>query len=818
MYKTALLFLWSGASLVFAQANNVAVTTGQYNTARTSSTWNEQVLNTSDVNVNQFGKLMSLNVDGWVFAQPLYVRGVSINGVVRNVLYVATMHNSVYAFDADHPGTAPLWTVNFGASVTAPTANGCPSASFTGPELGILSTPVIDQRTNTLYAVSASPSGAGFVHLLHAIDLSTHLDKFGSPKQIQASVPGTGYDARSGNVTLSTASADVQRTALLLANGTVYAAFGSCGPDTDPWHGWMLGYNAATLAQTFAFNSTPNGGQGGIWQSGRGPVADTSGDIYFNTGNATAFTQADSSVTTGSSTGDANNQNFAERFLRLTGTGQFMASYPPANYSSLNNNDLDFSSSGPLLIPGTTLLVTGGKDGVIYVFDSNNMATPAQSFQATGAGTCAYSEDGCDQIHDLAFWNNTLYVWGTNDNLRAYAFNRATSRFNPSPASQNPTYKTGYHSATLAVSGNGAQTGTGIVWAVTPNSILHAFDASNVASELWNSSFNSGRDSLPSAPRFTEATVANGKVYVATHSNQVAVYGLLSDFTLSTATPSVAALQGGPAIVDLTVDPIGSNGTVALAVTSGLPAGATASFSPASVTGAGTSVLTINTSASTPTGTYNLIVSGTMPGEVRTASVSLVVTTTDRIPPGWTCCTYSYNGPSTVMHFSAWDTQSGLKSIRAVQVVNSTVSIPSFEKGTHATVNFSATESGWSSYVKFQLVDVAGNVSYINPCELVASRHPGKPVPFTVKNLSPAESYVTIINGSPGVKNLRFSVNVGAHADIIEVAGLGDGETRQLSVKSLLNASGDAVTITVLGKPEGTAHIIFAPGPMSPAR
>ncbi len=155
MYKKALLFLWAGSSFAFAQTSSVAITTGQYNTARTSSTSNELLLNSSDVNVNQFGKLMSWNVDGWVFAQPLYVPGVSINGVVKNVVYVATMHNSVYAFDADHPGAGPLWTTNFEQSVTAPTANGCPAQSFTGPELGILSTPVVDQNSNTLYAVSA---------------------------------------------------------------------------------------------------------------------------------------------------------------------------------------------------------------------------------------------------------------------------------------------------------------------------------------------------------------------------------------------------------------------------------------------------------------------------------------------------------------------------------------------------------------------------------------------------------------------------------------------------------------------------------------
>ncbi len=272
MFLRCLITLTILGSGLLAQSGPSAITTGQYNAARTSATQAESILSPANVNTNQFGKLASWAVDGWIFAQPLYVPGISINGTVKNVVYVATMHNTVYAFDADNLGGTPLWSVNLGPSVKAPTANGCPSSAFTGPELGILSTPVVDPTTNTMYAVAAQPSGGGFIHYLHALDLSTKAEKFGGPVQIQASVSGTGYDAQNGKVTLSTASADVQRAALLLANGTVYAAFGNCGPDQDPWHGWLVGYNASNIqSQSFAFNTTPNGGQGGIWQSGRGP-------------------------------------------------------------------------------------------------------------------------------------------------------------------------------------------------------------------------------------------------------------------------------------------------------------------------------------------------------------------------------------------------------------------------------------------------------------------------------------------------------------------------------------------------------------------
>ncbi len=509
------------------------------------------------------------------------------------------------------------------------------------------------------------------------------------------------------------------------------------------------------------------------------------------------------------------------RFVELNSQGQFLASYPPANYSSLNNNDLDFSSSGPLSIPGTTLFVTGGKDGVIYVFNSANMSNPVQSFQATGTSACSYTENGCDQIHDIAFWNNTLYVWGSSDILRAYTFNPTNNQFATTPTSQNNVYQVGYHPAAMAVSGNGTQSGTGILWAVTPVGtstppMLHAFDASNVASELWNSNQNSGRDGLPTYPRFVEPTVTNGRVYVATHSDQVAIYGLLSDFTIAASAPTVTAYQGGSGTVTIDITSLtGSSAPTNLAVLSGLPPGATATFNQPSVTGSSTSILTIATTSATPTGAYNLLISGTRAGETRSASVALTVTTADTVPPQWTCCSYSSSGSSTVLNFSAWDTQSGLKSIDVVQVVGATISIPPFTAGTSSVVSFSATESGWSSYVKFRLTDEAGNISYIDPAFLDATREPGRPVSFGVKDVTPAEGIITIQNGSPGLKNARIEIDDGAKPKHIEVAGLKDGEVKVVDIVSLLPSSGCTVTVTPLGKPGGSALFIFASGSMS---
>lgn len=797
-----------------AQTVNPQILTGQYDSNRTSSTHNEIILSPSNVNVNQFGKLFSWSVDGWIFAQPLYVPQVSINGAPHNVVYVATMHNSVYAFDSDHPGAGPLWVVNLGPSVTAPTASGCPAQTFTGPELGILSTPVIDPSTNTLYAVSASPSGSGYVHYLHALDLSTKAEKFGGPVQIQASVPGTGYDAQSGRVSLNAASTDIQRTSLLLANGIVYLGFGNCGPDNDPWHGWLVGYNAANLqSQNFVFNTTPNGGQGGIWQSGRGIVADNSGDVYFNTGNATVYNSNDSTVTTGTSAGDAAQNDYAMRFLKLTPGGQVLASYPPANYTNLNNYDLDFSSSGPLLIPASNTLLTGGKDGIIYSFDAGNLSTPLQQFQATGTSACGYNSNGCDQIHGLAFWNNTLYVWGSNDVLRAYSFNRSTNQFNTSPVAVG-TFQTTYNPAAFSISANGTVPSSGVLWAVTYNNVVHAYNASTLGAEIWNSSMNAGRDALPSYPRFVEPTVANGFVYVATHSNQVVAYGLLSDFTLSTSAPSLTVNTGSSGSVAISVTSLTGSSNVALSVASGLPSGASATFSPQTVAGSASSTMSINVPSSVAPGTYNLIINGTGSSSTRSANVSLVVATADTTPPQWSCCTSTSNGASTVMTFSAWDTQSGLKSITPVQVVGATVSIPNFTPGTNSVVNFTATESGWSSYVKFQLSDVAGNTSLIDPVFVNASRQPGPPVPFAVKDISPAEGVITIQNGSPGLKNLRITVINGNQSTKFEVAGLKDDQTEILNIASALPSDGATVTITPLGAPNGSAQLIFASGPM----
>ncbi|MBV9037346.1 MAG: hypothetical protein JO182_22840 [Acidobacteriaceae bacterium] len=724
-------------------------------------------------------------------------------------------------------------------STTSGGSGTCPSLNYQGPYLGILSTPVIDPNAKTLYAVRASGVRGSYTHYLHALDITTGQDKQ-SAVTIQANVAGSGYNAKSGRVYLGSGT-EVQRTALLLANGTVYAGFGNCGPDADPWHGWVVGYSASNLQRKFVFNSTPNGGQGGIWQSGRGLVPDASGNIYLATGNSTVYNSNDANVTTGDPSKDAAKGDYPMRVVQLSSAGAFQTSYPPPNYPSLNNNDLDFSSSGPLLVPGANLLVAGGKDGMVYTFNTPNFGNPVQNFQATGTGTCPYSEDGCDQIHDLAFWNNRLYVWGSHDVLRSFVFNPSNNTFSTSPDSQN-TITVGYTPATIAVSGNGTQSGTGIVWSVTPDSVLHAFDAGKVGTELWNSTQNSN-DSLPSFVRFVEPTVANGRVYVPTGSNQLVVYGILGQFSVSASPSSLSVQQGNSTSFAVNVGSLGGfDGTVNLSI-SGLPANATASFNPSSVTGSGSSTVTITTAASTPTGTSSLVVSANAPGinQTRTANVALTVTSSDTTPPTATCCTYTTNSDgSYTLNYTGQDTGSGMQSIVPVQLVNATASIPSFQVGTTDVIPWTATEYGFGSYAQFQLTDVAGNSAFIDPIFYDSGKQPlrqtGEPQPFEVKNICKAnvckyvtntggtamdrygEGTVTIQNGPSGLKNLRIQANNGENLGQIEVAGMHDNETRIVDISSILpNAGPVTVQLTPLGKPGGTAIIIFGPGPVTPA-
>ena len=536
------LALMASAGLLCAQ---VDVLTANYDNNRTNGNLNETILNLNNVNPTQFGKLYSFPVDGEVYAQPLYAHGLSMPGKgTLNVLYVATMHNSVYAFDADATsGTAPLWHVNLGSPINPASFNIAGAAPYSDilNEIGILSTPVIDRTGGTIYVVDETLVNGSMAFYLHALDITSGSEKLNGPVQIQASVEGDGWggsgDSVNGQLSLI-ASDHLQRTGLLLANGTVYIGFGSHG-DYAPWHGWIVAYSAADLQQTAVFNTTPSAAGSSIWQGGRGLAADADGSVYCSTGNG----NFDGVVSWG------------ETVLRFTPTLDIADWFTPSEYADWTDDDQDYGSNGPILVPGTNLLIAGGKAGLVALIDRTNMghqasdAEAVQVFQSTGPTKFA--------IFNAALWglpaDPILYVWAFNDALREYQMQNGT--FNTTPLATNTTASNALPFSGMTVSSNGAVPWSGILWATTvaqdtlPSAgTLHAFNALEVGQELWNSNMEGTRDTLGNFTKFANPTVANGKVYVPTASGQVVVYGLLP-------VPGVTAVVNAASFSSYTVAP-----------------------------------------------------------------------------------------------------------------------------------------------------------------------------------------------------------------------------------------------------------------------
>ncbi|HZQ24882.1 MAG TPA: hypothetical protein VFA89_18990 [Terriglobales bacterium] len=518
-------------ALVLPAVAQVAVTTQHNDNNRSGQNLNETVLNTSNVNVSSFGRLFARHVDGQIYAQPLYVPNLVIGKVKRNVVYVVTEANNVYAFDADDANAfSPLWSVNLGTPVPyTDIASYCVDIH---PQIGITGTPVIDTVTNTIYVVAKSKdvNTNTFRFMLHALDLISGREKSGSPVTIAGRVKGTGYDSHNGYVQFRPLYHN-NRPGLLLLNGVVYVGFGSTC-DTQPWHGWVFGYDAATLAQTNIFNATPNGYSGGIWGAGTGLAADAD-NIYIMTGNGTF--DATAPVPT----------DYGDSVVKINVSSGLKAVdyFTPFDQSFLNHNDVDLGSGAPMIIPGTSFIVGIGKDASLRLMDSNNLGQyhgsyngDLQEFLATTPPFFA------PFMGTPIYWNSpnfgpVIYIWGSGDYLKAYQFSNGL--FNETPITQSTTAGViGYsNSVPLSLSANNSQTGTGIVWAAGPYSgdanqktvkgIVRAFDATNLGVELWNSQQNATRDAVGLYAKFCPPTVANGKVYVATFSGQLVVYGLL---------------------------------------------------------------------------------------------------------------------------------------------------------------------------------------------------------------------------------------------------------------------------------------------------
>src|SRR5216684_2847543 len=492
--------------------SNVDVITYHYDNGRSGMNVNETTLTPANVNSTQFGKKGEFTVDGRVDAQPLYLSQVTVGGQNKNVLYVATEHGSVYAFDADSiSGTTStfLWkstTLGSGETSSDP-VGGCNQVS---PEIGITATPVIDRARNAIYVVAMSKNASGnYFQRLHALNLSTGAELFSGPQTISATYPGTGDNSSGGNVIFD-AKQYKERPGLLQINGTIYTS-------------WVMAFSADTLAQTSVLNLVPNGSEGGIWMAGTAPAADAAGNMFFIMGNGDFDTTLNAS-------GFPANGNCGNCFVKLsTSSGLKLADYfTPHNTVAESNADQDFGSGGGILLLDVTdsggntrhLSVGAGKDSLIYVVDRDSMgkfnASTDQIYQEISGqlGGGVYSMP--------AFFNNTVYYGAVGDALKTFPVTNAKLALTPSSQS---VHNFGYPGTTPSVSANG--TTNGIVWAIENNgAVLYAYDATDLTKELYNSNQAANNRDHFSGNKFITPIVVNGKVYVGTQTS-VAVFGLL---------------------------------------------------------------------------------------------------------------------------------------------------------------------------------------------------------------------------------------------------------------------------------------------------
>jgi outer membrane protein assembly factor BamB len=489
--------------------------------ARTGQMLAETTLTLANVNSTTFGKLRFLPADGKVDGQPLFVTNLTVGAATHNVVYVVTEHNSVYAYDAD--SGAALWQKSLTSAGETPSADaGCTDLT---PEIGITSTPVIDRSrgpNGALYAVAMTTDAGGNVHhRLHAIDLSTGAELFGGPTEISATYPGNGAEGSNGLLTFNPALHTV-RAALTLVNGNIYMGWTAHCMGGN-YNGWLMTYSADTLKQTGALPVTPNGSKGSIWMAGSGMASDGT-SIYFIDGNGTFGTNLNAQ-------GFPADGDLGNAFVKLSATAtpvatDYFAMFDVVAQAAADN---DFGSGGAMLLPdqitsnGTVkhLAVGAGKDNNIYVVDRDNMGkwNPAtNNIWQMLSGVLAGGIWGSP-----AYYNNVVYYGGQTDALKALPVTNALLATTPS--SQSPT-RFPYPGATPAISANGVS--NGIVWAAENGAVaaLHAYDATNLGRELYNSNQAGARDQFGAGNKFITPMIAAGKVYVGT-TNGVAVFGLL---------------------------------------------------------------------------------------------------------------------------------------------------------------------------------------------------------------------------------------------------------------------------------------------------
>ena len=500
------------------------VLTYHYDMSRQGVTSQETILTPSNVNSSSFGKVSFFSVDGKVDAQPLYLNTQTdtISGVRDSTVFVATEHDSVYAFGANS-GTQ-FWRVSaLGQGETTSDNHGCGQIS---PEIGITGTPVIDRqqgRSGAIYFVAMSKDSSGHYHQrLHALDLRTGAELFGGPTEITATYPGSGDGSQGGQVIFAPGQY-AERTGLLELGGTIYIAFTShC--DQRPYTGWVMGYNSQTLAQTSVLDVTPNGNEGAIWMAGAGLAADSQA-LYFLDGNGTFDTTLNAQ-------GFPVNGDYGNAFMKISVTGQLAVADYFTMYNTVqeSGSDEDLGSGGAMILPDLMdgqghvhhLAVGAGKDSNLYVVDRDNMG----KFNPNNDNAIYQEIDGVlpGGVWAMpAYFNNTVYYGSVGSPLKAFSITNA--KLSTSPTGQTATSFT-YPGTTPSVSANGIT--NGIVWAVenTSPAVLHAYDATNLSHELYNSNQAGSRDQFGPGNKFITPIVVNGKVFVGTQ-NGVAVFGLL---------------------------------------------------------------------------------------------------------------------------------------------------------------------------------------------------------------------------------------------------------------------------------------------------
>jgi chitodextrinase len=673
--------------LIFPAAQSapsqVNVVTQHNDLGRTGQNLGETTLTPSNVNVNGFGLLFKNTVDNQVYAQPLIVSAVNIGGGIHNVVYVSTTSNSVYAFDADTGGQ--YWHVNLGTPISnADYGGGCVDINGNA---GIIGTPVIDPVSGTLFVVNSLNNGGVFSFTLHALDITTGADRTGSPVQIT----NAGFTPLTQN----------QRAGLALANGNLLIPFSShC--DMGTYHGFLFSYDPSTLAKVTVFNTSPTGNGNSLWMSGQGPAVDASGNIYFGTSNGTWDGVS----------------NFSESFIKLSPSLTLEDWFTAANHANLDGGDSDLDTSGPLLIPPGNRLTMVGKSATGYVINSANLghlgdASAVQTISLGGAlhGSAVY--------WDSAVNGPEVYMWAQGDHLKAFQFNG--SSLNTPNFQTGPDFIGGEPGAYLSISANGNT--NGIVWANAVLSgdanhgsvpgALRAYDANNIATELWNNQQNAGRDSCSNFAKNGYATIANGKVYLGSFgtanagTGQLCVYGLLpTNCTIPTAASGLTAtgISGGQVNLSWTAS------TASCSVSYNIFRSTTSGFTPSSSNqiASGVFATTFSDTTASPATTYFYVVEGSDPAGLSgpsnqaRATTGPAITSIDINAGGPAISPFladqDFNGGATINHANPINV-SGVTNpapaavYQTARVGNFTYTIPGFAAGSSQTVRLHFAET-----------------------------------------------------------------------------------------------------------------------------